>query len=197
MAASLLKPWVAAALLCTALAGQAAEKVSCNQPIRFKSEGNLDVDFRSGKTIMHNVSISQCDVSITAARAEATGLDFKDSHWLFSGDVHINAEQQGSMHSDRAEVEFHDNLIAKATIKGNPAQFEQKHTDSGQMARGRAGQIVYEVSTGTVRFAEDAWLTNGQNEISGPMCTYNIRLQKVQCQQARITIVPKTAAEKP
>jgi lipopolysaccharide transport protein LptA len=143
---------------------------------------------------MHNVSVSQGDLSITADRAEATGLDFNDSHWVFSGDVRVNAEQRGSMRSDRAEVEFRDNRIARATINGDPAEFEQKRAASDQIARGRAGEIVYEVDAGTVRLAKDAWLTNGENEITGPLLVYNIRDEKVQGERVRITIIPKPSS---
>jgi lipopolysaccharide transport protein LptA len=196
MAASPLKPVAVAIAVCVAFAAaHGAEKPACREPIDLKME-SYEVDFRSGKTLMRKVAISQCDVSITANRAEATGLDFKDSRWVFSGDVHINAEQRGDMRSEKAEVDFHNNLIAKATIKGSPAQFEQKYADSNQTARGRAGQIVYDVGAGSVRFTEDAWLTNGENEISGPLLVYNIRQQKVQGERVRITIVPKKAVEK-
>jgi lipopolysaccharide transport protein LptA len=196
MAASFLKV-CAAAFLYAAAGAQAAELGARDQPIDFKSHGGYEVDFRTGKTIMHNVSVSQGDVSITADRAEATGLDFKDSRWVFTGDVRIKAEQRGSMRSDRAEVEFHNNRIARATIKGDPAEFEQRRTASNQMARGRAGRIMYEVGAGTVRFADNAWLTNGDNEISGPVLVYDIRQEKVQGERVRITIVPKPAAERP
>ena len=40
---------------------------------------------------------------------------------------------------------FKDNLIARATVVGKPAEFEQKRVDSDQMARGHAGKIVYDV----------------------------------------------------
>ena len=196
MAASRLK-LLAALLLCAAPGVQAAERDARQQPIDFKSDGGYEVDFRSGKTIMHNVSVSQGGVSITAERAEATGLDFKDARWVFSGNVRIEAEQRGSMRSDRAEVEFSNNRIAKATINGSPAEFEQKRTASNQMARGRAGEIVYDVGAGTVRFAENAWLTYGEREMSAPLFVYNIRQQTVQGEHVRATIVPKAAPPVP
>src|SRR5688572_5151834 len=150
MAASPLKLFIATLwLLCAASVALAAESAADRQqPIDLKTE-SYEVDFRSGKTLMHKVAISQGDVSITAERAEATGLDFDDSRWVFSGDVQIKAEQQGSMRSERAEVDFRNNRIAKATVNGSPAQFEQKRPDSSEMARGRASQIVYEVGQGT------------------------------------------------
>jgi len=82
--------------------------------------------------------------------------------------------------SDQAAIEFRDNRIARATITGKPAEFEQKRAESDQMARGRAGEIVYDLNDGTVRLTNQAWLTDGQNEISGPLLVYNIREQRVQ-----------------
>jgi lipopolysaccharide transport protein LptA len=197
MAASPLKALAVAVLAFAAAGARPADKNARDQPIDFKSDGGYEVDFRSGKTIMHNVAVSQGDVSITADRAEATGLDFKDSRWVFSGDVHIKAEQRGSMRSDRAEVDFRNNRIARATIKGDPAEFEQKGIASNQTARGHAGEIMYEVGAGTIRFAKDAWLTNGNNQISGPVLVYDIRQEKVQGEKVRITIVPKSAGANP
>jgi lipopolysaccharide export system protein LptA len=105
-------------------------------------------------------------------------------------------------------VEFRDNRIIRATVNGTPAQFEQKRDGAENPARGRARQIVYEVEAGTVRFANDAWLSNGANEISGPLLVYNIRQEKVQAttapdgsQRVQITIKPgqggKPAVVKP
>lgn len=192
MAALHLRGLAVAVLCCAAPLAHAAERQPCTQPIDVKSDGASEFDFRTGKTIMHHVSISQCDVSVTADRAEATNLDSKDSRWVFSGNVHITAERSGSMQSDQADVEFRDNRIAKATIRGEPAQFEQKRTTSQDTARGRAREIVYEVGPGTVRFTDDAWLSYGANELSGPLCVYNIMQETARCERgARITIVPK------
>jgi lipopolysaccharide transport protein LptA len=173
----------------------AADLVAQNVSVKAQS---YEMDLRSGKTIMRNVTISQDDVSITADTATGTGQKFDDSRWEFAGNVRIQAEQRGSMHSDHAVVEFRNNRIARATIKGSPAEFEQKRSGSAETARGRAGEIVYEIGAGTVRFANDAWLSNGQNEISGPLLIYDIRLEKVQAstraggdQRVQITIVPK------
>jgi lipopolysaccharide transport protein LptA len=120
--------------------------------------------------------------------------------------VRINAEPRGNLRSDTAVVEFKDNLIARATVVGKPAEFEQKREGSDQIARGHADKIVYDVAEGTVRLAESAWLSDGQNEISGPLLIYNIRAQRVQAtgdpaanQPIHITIAPHTApgANKP
>jgi lipopolysaccharide export system protein LptA len=126
-------------------------------------------------------------------------LNFANSRWTFEGHVRIDAAPSGSLRSDQAVVEFRDNRIARATASGKPAQFEQQRSDSQQMARGHADEIVYDVSEGTVRLSSDAWLSDGVNEISGPLLVYNIRAQRVQAaaqpgtdQRVHITIQPQS-----
>jgi lipopolysaccharide transport protein LptA len=75
-------------------------------------------------------------------------------------------------------------LISRATITGKPAQFEQRRADSDKVARGHADEIVYDVAAGTVRLTSDAWLSNGQNEISGPLLVYSMREQRVEAATA-------------
>ena len=201
MAASRLISLLAAALPFTAAAvtTHGAERVDSSKAPNPAKLRPFQTEFRKGKTVMRNITISQGDVSISADRAEATGIDFNDSRWEFSGNVRVKAESRGTMQSDRAIVEFRDNRITRATVKGSPAQFEQKQTaGSADTARGRAGEIIYEIRAGTVRFANDAWLSNGQNEISGPLLVYDIRKEKVQAttspdgaQRVQITINPK------
>jgi lipopolysaccharide transport protein LptA len=142
------------------------------------------VDYQGDTVILQDVVITQGETKVQAdhAHAHATGrLDnFDNSRWTFEGNVRINGEQHGSLKSDQAIVEFHNKYISKATITGSPAEFEQKRTDSAEIARGRAREIVYDVNDGTVRLSDDAWLSDGHNEISGPELVYNIREQRVQ-----------------
>jgi lipopolysaccharide transport protein LptA len=139
-----------------------------------------EVDYKTNTVVFTQVVISQGATRVQADHAHATGLDFANSRWTFDGNVHIEAPEQGTLRSDAAVVEFRDNHIARATITGKPAAFEQKRTDSDKVARGHADEIVYDVAAGTVRLTTDAWLSNGQNEISGPMLVYNMREQRVQ-----------------
>jgi lipopolysaccharide export system protein LptA len=92
----------------------------------------------------------------------------------------------------------------KATITGKPAQFEQQREASDQIARGHAGQIVYEPTEGVVRLSNDAWLSDGRNEIRGPLLVYNIRQQHVEAvtqpgndDRVHITIDPNQDERKP
>jgi lipopolysaccharide transport protein LptA len=138
------------------------------------------VDYKGDVVVFKDVVVTQGDTRVQADHAHATGLDTDNSRWTFEGNVRINGEQHGSLKSDLAVVEFRNKSISTATITGNPAEFEQQRTDTAEMARGRAHEIVYNVNDGTVRLSDDAWLSDGHNEISGPELVYNIREQRVQ-----------------
>jgi len=165
------------------------------------------VDYKGDTVVFEDVVITQGETKVQADHAHAKGLeDFNNSRWTFDGNVRINGEQHGSLRSDQAVVEFKNNHIAKATITGNPAEFEQKRTDTDLTARGRAKEIVYDISEGTVRLSgekdNDAWLSDGHNEISGPELVYDIRQQAVQAaakpgsnDKVHIIIDPKTTED--
>ena len=158
-----------------------------------------EVDYKKNTVKFKDIIISQGDIKVEAnhAEAEATGLNFKTGVWTFSGDVRIHVEKRGNLRSDQAVIDFKDSQIVKATVTGKPAQFEQQRAQSDQLARGHAGQIVYEPVDGVVRLSNDAWISDGKNEIRGPLLVYNIRQQHVEAvaqpgveDRVHITIVP-------
>ena len=167
------------------------------QPITLDAASS-EVDYRTNTVVFSEVVISQGATRVRADHAHATGLNFANSRWTFQGKVRIDAEQHGNLRSDQATVDFRNNRIARATITGKPAEFEQKRADSEQMARGHADEIVYDLTDGTVQLSNEAWLTDGQNEISGPLLVYNVRAQRVQAaaspgtdQRVHIVIAPR------
>jgi lipopolysaccharide export system protein LptA len=141
---------------------------------------NTEVDYKTKRMIYHDIVISQGTTRVQADTAQGAGLNFSDNKWTFTGNVRITAGPRGNLHSDSAVVEFKDGLISRATVVGKPAEFEQKREGSNEIARGHADKIVYDVAEETVRLSDDAWLTDGQNQISGPLLIYNIRAQRVQ-----------------
>lgn len=195
------------AALLAAAAGQAAPtrepaplQLDGGQPIQLEAD-STGFDYKNSTLVFHNVHIAQGALAIDAAEATATGLDFRDSHWLFRGNVRITIPD-GSMTSDEARIAFAGNVIARADITGTPARFEQKR-DKG-VARGRASRIEYLPAAGTVRLTEDAWLSDGDNEISGQTFVYSVRDQSWRAnpdeqggQHVRITINPKKPDAKP
>ncbi len=177
---------------------RAPSKAAREQPISFDAASS-ELDYKTNTLVFKDVVISQGDTRVQADHARATGLDFDNSRWIFEGNVRITGEQHGSLRSDQAVVEFRNNQIFRATIDGSPAQFEQKRADSDQIARGHARQIVYDVNDATVRLSNDAWVSDGHNEISGPLLVYNIRENRIQAattpgtdQRVHITIDPRT-----
>ncbi len=176
-------------------------------PINAKEDINVDaassgIDGKTNTIVFKNIVVSQGATRVKADRARATGLNFQNSRWTFQGNVEIDAPPRGSLHSDQATVQFHDHQIAAATITGKPAQFEQQRADDLGMEKGHAGQIVYDVAQGTVLLTNDAWISDGRNEMSAPSISYSIREQKVLAtssgasQGVHITIAPQ-AAPKP
>ena len=195
----------AAALLAgsAALAAPAAPpslQLNDAQPIQLEAR-STDFDYKNNMLVFHGVRIAQGGLAIEADDGTATGLDFKASRWLFRGNVRITVPD-GSLSSDEARIAFAANLIANAEITGAPARFEQKR-DKG-IARGHARKIEYLPAAGTIRLTEDAWLSDGDNEISGQTLVYNMRDQRVLAnpdeqgsQPVRITINPKKPEPKP
>jgi lipopolysaccharide transport protein LptA len=142
----------------------------------------LVIDYRQNTASFRDVVITQGDTRIEAALAEVKGgLDFENGEWTVSGNVRIKAEG-GSLSSDKAVVSFSNNLISRAVITGAPAQFEQLRQD-GTTAHGRASTIAYEPVSGIVSLRENAWLSDGCNEIKGQELVYNIKQQRVQGRQ--------------
>lgn len=162
-----------------------------------------DVDYRSNTVVFRDVVITQGTARVAADSARATGLDFRDSTWVFSGHVRIERDG-GVLESDEARVQFRDNLLRVATIHGTPARFEQQLARAPGKAHGRASTIVYDLAGDRVTFTGDAWLSDGRNEISGEELVYNVQDQRVIAEtepgsggRVRITIRPQNEARDP
>jgi lipopolysaccharide transport protein LptA len=141
----------------------------------------VDVNYRDNTALLKDVVITQGDMRIEAAEARVKGgLDFENGEWTISGNVRINAEG-GKLLADKAVISFRNNLISRATITGTPAEFEQMRKDSTTY-KGRAPTIDYQTASGTVSFRDNAWLSDGCNEITGRQLVYNIKEQRVQGQ---------------
>lgn len=158
---------------------QIGRPACANPEIAIEARQPFEVDYRNNNAVLREVVITQCDLRIQADEARVTGgLDFENSRWNISGHVRISAEG-GSLSSDKAVVNFRDNVISQATITGTPAEFEQQRAD-GTISRGHANTIDYETASGTVSLIENAWLSHGRNEMTGPQLVYNIKTQSVQ-----------------
>lgn len=146
-----------------------------------------------------------CDASVAADSAQATGIDFNNSKWVFTGKVHIQAQSQGELHADQASVEFSNNVLARAVVAGSPAQFEQTRSTAGRLVKGEAATIDYEVAAGIIKLMGDktigaAWLSDdhNDNDIHSATIIYNIRDKRLEGDagpapggRVHMTITPK------
>lgn len=171
-------------------------------PINLEAASS-DFDYRNNTLLFRRVRITQGTLVVEAQQATATGLEFENSQWSFTGQVRITVPD-GRLTSDTATVSFRDNQITRAVIRGQPAAFEQRLSGDRQLAQGRAESIEYDVRNGTVQLSGDAWLSNGQNEIRGRTLIYDIARQRVAANPGetepggvRITINPKTPPDEP
>ncbi|MDE2305670.1 MAG: hypothetical protein KGL34_08925, partial [Gammaproteobacteria bacterium] len=170
-------------------------------PISLEAQSS-EIDYKTNELVFRKVHISQGAMSISADLAHATGLNFDNSHWVFRGNVRI-AVNEGRLESATAEIAFADKRLARAVVDGTPAQFSQVDPKTRRIVRGHAARIDYDVRDGIVRMSKDAWLTDGQNEISGETLKYDIAARSVVAAAAdqsshriHITITPP-AADKP
>jgi lipopolysaccharide export system protein LptA len=137
-----------------------------------------EMDLKNNNLIYRKVRLSQGNMSIVADVAQGTGVDFENSHWVFRGNVKISLET-GQLTSDEADIVFTGKLLAKAIVNGKPAAFEQKLAKSGKVAKGHADSIDYDVTKGVVHFTNNAWLSDGQNEIRGESLKYNVLSENI------------------
>lgn len=179
-------------LLALALAaGPAAAQDRCQQPIKLEASSS-DFDYQASLLVFDQVVIEQCEIRITAERARASGLDFDDSSWEFSGTVRIHTSD-ANLASESARVRFSGGRIQSASVTGAPANFEQKRDE--QLAQGRARRIDYDLGRGTVELAGEAWLSDGRNEIESTTLVYSTANQRVISREpVTFTIQPREEA---
>ncbi|MGH8328018.1 MAG: LptA/OstA family protein, partial [Steroidobacteraceae bacterium] len=137
------------------------------------------VDYENGTAAFKNIVVSQGGIRVTAERAQVTGLDFESSHWRFDGQVLVTLEPGGTLRSDHAIVDIRDNRVTQATATGDPAQFEQQRAGSRPALHGHAQRIVFDAVARTVRLSGKASLSDGRNEITGPVLVYGLRGESV------------------
>jgi lipopolysaccharide transport protein LptA len=201
MAASTLNK--AVALFALALPAPLAIAAHVEQQAISLDAQSSELDYKNNNLIFHKVRITQGNMSVAADQAQATGLDFENSHWVFRGNVRITMDQ-GQLTSDEAEITFSKKLLSKAIVHGNPAAFEQRIAKTGKLAQGRAELIDYDVAKGVVHLSKNAWLSDGQNEIRGESLKYNVLAQNIVAeaseqgsQRVHIIITPPANNPKP
>lgn len=137
-----------------------------------------EFDRRNNRLIFRQLNIVQGVLAIKADEATADPADFENSVWVFTGNVRIrNAGTTAS--SDRAELTFRDNRLRKATLTGKPARFSQAGAQGKPPTEGSGQLLEYNVDAATIELQNDAFLSDGRNEISGNRIAYDLRREVV------------------
>lgn len=190
--------------LAAGIAGAAADKPpALSQKDILVDAKSAEGDYKKQTTDYTQVKITQDDITVQADRAHSVGNMQEKAEWTFEGNVRVQSEQRGSLHSDHAVVEIQNNRLTRVTVNGMPAEFEQKRAGTDQVTRGHADEIVYDVGDGTVRLSKDAWLSlDPNNQISSALLVYDMREQKLQAStpagsdgRVHMTITPQGRIE--
>ena len=131
-------------------------------------------DGELGRLVSTGVNISQGDFEIKADRAETASLDFRNTTWLFSGNIRFRAGQ-ATLNCDEAELRF-ENTLTRAVIRGNPVSMVN---EGKRLVKGRAQAVEYEAESGLIRFMGGATIETSESRVSGESITFDLNAETV------------------
>jgi lipopolysaccharide export system protein LptA len=138
-----------------------------------------EFDYASNQLLFHGLRLNQDQLGVQAEFAETDKLDFDDGQWVLTGDVVIETAN-ATLWCDHAVLTFINHQLAIAELNGAPAHFEQTIVETGEMNSGEGNTIVYRLAAGTLRLSENAHFSDGTNQISGDLITYDLQAQHLQ-----------------
>jgi lipopolysaccharide export system protein LptA len=160
---------------------------------------HLEIDMRKDEhQFSGDVRIAQGPMSIAADRATAVGASRgEQSRWTFASNVHLRTAE-ADLRANNATAVIANGTLTSAVVTGSPATFEQRNAVSAEQARGRAGQIDYDVARGVMRLTNDVWFAYGPNEFRGNTVVYYVNEERVvvnpgQDDQGRVNITVRPA----
>ena len=163
-----------AAILAALPAGaQEAPAAESSQDLDFKTEWSR-YDGALGRLVSMGVTIRQGDFEIAADRAETASLDFRNTTWLFSGNIRFRAGPT-TLNCDEAELRFENKLIS-AAIRGDPVTMLNQ---GSRVVKGSARRVEYEAESGLVRFLGGAVLETRESRVNGESITFDLKAETV------------------
>ena len=167
-------------------------------PIDLDAESS-EFDRKRNRLVFRKLKIRQGPLRVDADEAVATRLDFENTRWEFSGNVVI--ENAGTTAwADYADILFQEHRIRNAEMTGEPVRFQQvapSRQDENKITTttGRANSLQYDVDSGVVSMSENAWLSDGSNEVTGDRISYDIVREIIladadESGQIRMKIIP-------
>ncbi len=175
-------------LVCAAVAQEAVPEpaaggielptsIQTDLPIMIDADSS-EFDYEQGRLVFRGLRLDQGNLGIRADIAETDKLDFTAGEWLFTGNVVVEAEST-RLECDSAALRFANHELTGATLRGSPARFEQPARGSDSVNSGAAEEIVFDMQAGTLKLAGAARFSDGLNEISGDLITYDLTRGKL------------------
>jgi lipopolysaccharide export system protein LptA len=200
-----------AALALSAFGGaSAAPAVAPGKPgkgggdITIECAGGLDLDLSTNNVYCRKARIAQGSMSVTADQGQATQESIKNidnSLWQFHSNVKVNTED-AELQADEAQVRFVKSVLSRATAHGRPAEFQDRVEKTGKVAHGRAEDIDYDAAKGLLVLSKNAWVSDGQYELSGASFKYDMQAQRIiadpgeqDSQRVHIIVTPSSPAK--
>jgi lipopolysaccharide transport protein LptA len=150
-----------------------AQNDNSDEPITIDADSS-EFDYGADKLIFRGLRLDQGTLGIQADIAEAARLDFNEGTWTFSGNVVVESET-ATLYCDSARFTVADHQLTEAELTGTPARFEQFIKESGKVNSGEAEQITYYLDKNILRLSNDARFSDGTNEITSDLITYNLQ----------------------
>lgn len=153
-----------------------------------------EFDRKNNRLLFSDLTIRQGPLKIDADQATASRLDFENTRWEFTGNVRIE-NNNTTANCDYADVLFEEHRIRSAIMQGQPAKFSQIRLEDGQLTQGHATVMEYDVDSGVISMTQDAWLSDGSNEVSGDRISYDLVREYIiaaadENGQVRMKIIP-------
>ena len=192
--------WVCAGLCFASVAS--AQLPSADASTAMDCGGNLIIDRKQQRfSCERGIQVTQGNLTLKADSGESNSLDIANSILTFTNNVRINGPNT-EVTADQAVLKFVDKRLLNVRVVGQPAHFEQITEESPDPARGHANSMNYDLSTDIITLTENAFLSQGQDEISGETITYDVQRERVVADsdgnsenRVRLIITPDSQAD--
>ncbi len=168
------------------------------QPLRISLDADsASFDRKTGRMVFRGLPITQGGLAMEADEARASGIDFDNSEWRFSGNVRFTIDS-ATIEAHTAEIRFEAHALLTAELRGDPAVFEDFSVTRDELLRGGANRLYYDHIDQTLQMSDGTWFNEGPNEIKGCDLLYDLAQERVTfgssdcAERVQITIVPPT-----
>jgi len=162
---------------CNLNAQIAAPELQPNAPITIDADSS-EFDYETRKLVFNGLRMDQGDLRIKADLAETDKLDFTEGLWVFTGNVIVESANT-KLYCDNARITFKNHQLAEVELTGSPAQFEQRLEEASSINSGEAALIIYKLSDSTLQLSGEARFSDGSNQISGDLITYDLAARRL------------------